>query len=118
MAGEAKITVTGTASMATSSLIPSQTVSNVASLTFPVMVVDTTLVVTVSADPMEIEEGGTSMITATASRAVTVGDGAVAIDLTVVGDGELDADSIMIAMGALMSGSAMLTATEDDADFA
>ena len=116
IAGESKITVTGTASMSTSSLIPSQTVSNVASLTFPVMVEDTTLSVTVSADPMEIAEGGTSMITATASREITVGDGAVEIDLTVVGDGELDADSIMIAMGD-MSGSAMLTATEDDADF-
>ena len=117
MAGESKITVTGTASMSsTSSLMPSQTVSNVASLTFPVMVVDTTLSVTVSADPMEIAEGGTSMITATASREITVGDGAVEIDLTVVGDGELDADSITIAMGD-MSGSAMLTATEDDDDF-
>ena len=42
MAGEAKITVTGTARMASSSLIPTQTVSNVAELTFPVMVVDTT----------------------------------------------------------------------------
>ena len=61
------------------SLIPTQTISNVAALTFPVMVVDTTLVVTLSADPMEIAEGGTSTITATANRAVTVGDGAVAI---------------------------------------
>ena len=56
--------------MASSSLIPTQTVSNVAELTFPVMVVDTPLVVTLSADPMEIDEGGTSMITATANRAV------------------------------------------------
>ena len=77
------------------------------------MVVDTELVVTVSADPMEIAEGGTSTITATASRAVTVGDGAVAVHLTVVGDGELDADSITIGMGD-KSGSAMLTAAEDD----
>ena len=112
----AKVTVTGTARVASSSFAPSQTVSNVAELTFEVMVVDTTLSVTVSADPMEIAEGGTSMITATASREITAGDGAVEIDLTVVGDGELDADSITIAMGA-MSGSAMLTATEDDADF-
>ena len=66
MAGEAKITVTGTAKMASSSLIPTQTVSNVAELTFPVMVVDTELVVTLSAEPMEIEAGGTTMITATA----------------------------------------------------
>ena len=111
MAGEAKITVTGTARMASSSLIPTQTVSNVAELTFPVMVVDTTLVVTLSAEPMEIEAGGTTMITATANRYVTVGDGDVEIALTVVGDGELEADSIMIAMGD-MSGSAMLTANE------
>ena len=113
MAGEAKITVTGTARMASSSLIPSQTVSNVAELTFPVMVVDTELVVTLSAEPMEIEAGGTTMITATANRAVTVGDGAVEIALAVVpeGNGTLDPESIMIAMGE-MSGSAMLTANE------
>ena len=111
MAGEAKITVTGTARMASSSLIPTQTVSNVAELTFPVMVVDTTLVVTLSADPMEVEAGGTTMITATANRAVTAGDGAVTVHLTVVGDGTLDAESIMIAMGD-MSGSATLTANE------
>ena len=112
-AGEAKITVTGTARMASSSLIPTQTVSNVAELTFPVMVVDTELVVTLSAEPMEIEAGGTTMITATANRAVTVGDGAVAIALAVVPSdgGTLDAESIMIAMGA-MSGSATLTANE------
>ncbi len=113
MAGEAKITVTGTARMASSSLIPTQTVSNVAELTFPVMVVDTELVVTLSADPMEIEAGGTTMITATANRAVTIGDGAVAIALAVVpsAGGTLDAESIMIAMGD-MSGSATLTANE------
>ena len=111
MAGEAKITVTGTARMASSSLMPSQTVSNVAELTFPVMVEDTTLVVTLSADPMEIAAGGMSTITAMANRAVTVGDGEVAIALAVVGDGTLDAESIMIAMGE-MSGSAMLTANE------
>ena len=111
IAGESKITVTGTASMSTTSLMPSQTVSNVASLTFPVMVVDTELVVTLSAEPMEIAAGGTTMITATANRAVTAGDGDVEIALTVVGDGTLDAESIMIAMGD-MSGSATLTANE------
>ena len=62
---------------------------------------------------MEIEAGGTTMITATANRAVTVGDGAVAIALAVVPSdgGTLDAESIMIALGA-MSGSATLTANE------
>ena len=113
MAGDAEVTVTGTATMGSSSLEPSQTVSNVASVKFPVTVVDTELVVTVSADPMEIAEGGTSMITATANRAITAGDGDVAIALTVVGDGELDAESIMISMGD-MSGSAVLTSAEDD----
>ena len=69
------------------------------------------LVVTLSADPMEIEAGGMSTITATANRAVTADDGAVKIDLTVEGDGTLDAESITIAMGE-MSGSVMLTANE------
>ena len=76
-------------------------------------VVDTPLSVMVSADPMEIDEGGTSMISATASRAIEAGDGAVEIDLIVVGDATLAADSIMIAAGD-MSGYTMLTATEDD----
>ena len=113
MAGEAKITVTGTARMASSSLIPTQTISNVAELTFPVMVVDTELVVTLSAEPMEIAAGGTTMITATANRYVTAGDGDVEIALAVVpsAGGTLDAESVMIAMGA-MSGSATLTANE------
>ena len=112
-AGDAVIVVTGTARMSSSSLEPSQTVSDVASLKFPVMVVDKDLVVTVAADPAEIMEGGTSTITATANRAIEAGDGPVEIDLEVVGDATLDANSIPIAAGA-MSGSAMLTATEDD----
>ena len=62
---------------------------------------------------MEIEEGGTSMITATASRAIEAGDGAVTIDLVVVGEATVAADSITIAMGAT-SGSVMLTSTADD----
>ena len=111
MAGESKVTVSGTARMPGSSLMPSQTVSNDASLTFPVTVVDTPLVVELSAEPMEIEAGGTTTITATADRAVTAGDGDVEVALAVVGDGTLDAESIMIAMGE-MSGSATLTANE------
>ena len=106
MAGESKITVTGTASHGDVLAHPvadrvERRLSHV-----PRDGGDTTLTVTVSADPMEIAEGGTSMITATASRAVTVGDGAVAIDLTVVGletgcrfDHDRDGQS--------MSGSAM-----------
>ena len=111
----AKVTVTATAKMTASSFAPSQTVSNIAEITFPVTVVDMPLVVTLAADPTEIDEGGTSMITATANRYVTAGDGAVEINLVVVPSdgGTLDAESIMIAAGA-MSGSAMLTVTADD----
>ena len=111
--GEAKVTVTATAKMAGSSFMPSQTIDNIAEITFPVTVVDKPLVVTVAADPAEIMEGGTSTITATANRAIQAGDGAVEIGLEVVGDATLDANSITIAMGD-MSGSAMLTAAEDD----
>ena len=113
MVGRTEITINGTARLPVSSLEGSQTVANDASVKFPVDVVDTELVVMLSADPMEIEEGGTSTITAAANRDVTANDGAVAIDLTVVGDGTLDANSIMIAMGD-MSGSAVLTSTADD----
>ena len=111
--GTSKVTITGTASMAASSFLPSQTVSNVASITFEVMVVDKMLTVMVAADPPAIDEGGTSMITATASRAVTAADGEVTIALDVVGDATLDMESVTIAMGD-MSASAMLTAGEDD----
>ena len=113
LAGAAKVTVTATAGMAGSSFLPEQTDSDVAHITFEVTVVDTPLSVMVTADPMEIEEGGTSMIIATASRAIEAGDGAVEIDLIVVGDATLAADSITIAAGD-MSGYTMLTATADD----
>ena len=58
------------------------------------------LAVMVTADPTEIDEGGTSMITATANRYVVAGDGDVEIDLVVVGDGTVDPESIMIAAWA------------------
>ena len=111
--GTSKVTITGTSSMA-SSFAPSQTISNVAHVAFEVMVTDKMLMVTsLTAEPMEIDEGGMSTITANLNRAVTSADGEVMIGLSVVGDGTLDMDSIAIAMGE-MSGSAMLTAAEDD----
>ena len=110
--GTAKVTITGTAAMS-SSFMPDQSTSNVASITFEVTVEDSELEVMVAADPTAIDEGGTSEITATANRMVTAADGEVAINLLVVGDAELDAESIMIAAGE-MSGSAMLTAAEDE----
>ena len=114
-AGTATVTVTANAEMAMSAATTtSQTVADRAKVSFDVTVTDTKLTVTsLAADPMEIDEGGMSMITATLNRAVTSGDGEVMIGLDVVGAGMLDMESIAIAAGD-MSGSAMLTATEDD----
>ena len=50
--GESKVTVTATAAMAASSFIPEQTVSDVASITFPVMVVDDGMTEPVPALPL------------------------------------------------------------------
>ena len=115
-AGSSKVTVTATATPMSDSLIITQDRKNVAQVAFPVDVVLTDLSVTVTADPMEIMEGGMSTITATANRMVSASDDGVEITLDVVGDGMLSADSIMIAPG-MMSGSATLTATEDDDDY-
>ena len=98
-AGEAKVTITGTSKMASSSFAPEQVARTSADITFLVMVVDKGLVVTVAADPAEIMEGGTSTITATANRQSTAGDGTVEIGLEVVGDATLRRPySIMIAV--------------------
>ena len=71
----AKVTVTATATPKASSLNITQDRANVAQLTFPVKVVLADLTVTVTADPLEIMEGGTSMITAEASRMIDATDG-------------------------------------------
>ena len=112
--GESKVTVTATATRMSNSLVITQNSADVAQLTFPVSVVLSDLSVAVTADPMEIMEGGMSTITAMASREVATSDGEVKVDLEVVsGDGELSASSITIAAGS-MSGTATVTATEDD----
>ena len=72
--GEAEVTVSATATPRSSSLVVTQERANVARLTFPVSVVLSELSVAVTADPMEIMEGGTSTITATASREVAASD--------------------------------------------
>ncbi len=86
MAGEAKITVTGTARMASSSLMSSQTVSNVAELTFPVTVVDKALMLTwyvgQGGDDYNIEnlvEGQSYEIIVNANRAITEAEGSVEV---------------------------------------
>ena len=110
--GMSTVKVTAKASM--SSATVSQTGADSAMVEFDVMVVNKKLMVTVMAEPMEIEEGGTSMITATvADRAVHADDGMVKIDLAVTGPATLSAESITIVAGA-MNGSVTLTATDDD----
>ena len=114
--GEAEVTVSATATPRSSSLVVTQERANVARLTFPVSVVMSELSVAVTADPTEIMEGGTSTITATASREVAASDGEVVVGLEVVGDGELSAASITIEAGST-TGTATVTATEDDDDY-
>ena len=103
--GTARVTVTMAAESATGE-------TNIATLEFGVTVDPSNLTVMVTADPMAIDEGGTSMITATASRMVRPSDGAVTVNLSAVGEATLAADSITIATGS-DSDSVMLTSTED-----
>ena len=105
-AGTATITVTGADTVGG---------SPAAVVTHDATVVLTNLTVTVTADPLTIEEGGTSTVTATASRTVAAVDGVVRVNLSVVGDAELDAPSIVIAAGS-DTGSVTLTSA-DDADY-
>ena len=111
-AGESKVTVTANATPKSSSLIVTQTDSDMAQLTFPVNVVLADLSVMVVADPMEVMEGASTMLTATANRAVTED---TMIGLVVVGDEDayMVGDAITIANG-MMSGSVELMASEDD----
>ena len=121
-AGESKITVTGTARMASSSLMPSQTVSNVAELTFPVMVVDKALVVTLEMPGNvmngNIVEGSSYEIGVSANRMVTEAEGSV--EVTLMRDrSQSDADDSDFSVGSatIMAGydsaTAELTVTED-----
>ena len=111
-AGTATVTVTATTTEASSATV-SQTVANSADVTFDVVVADRRLMVTVTADPVAIDEGGESTITATANRDVTAGDGEVEVNLSVAGPATLSANAIVIAAGS-MTGMATLTAAEDD----
>ena len=113
--GMSTVTVTAKASMSMSSAVATrQTSADSAEVDFDVDVVNKKLMVTVAADPMTVEEGGTSMITASVEgRAVHANDGTVKIDLTVDGDATLSADSITIMAGD-MTGSVTLTATDDE----
>ena len=110
-AGMAHVTITATATMA-SGVMPGQPATNVATVMFPVNVVNVPLEITVSADPMAIMEGESSTITATANRNVTED---TTISLTVTGDTEaVSAPEMLTITTGMDSGTVMVMAVEDD----
>ena len=122
MAGNSEVTVTGTAQMS-SSLMPSQTVSNVASVTFPVEVVDKDLVVMLEmpSNVMDgnIVEGMSYEIGVMANRMITEAEGSV--EVMIMRDrSQSDADDSDFTVGnaTIMAGSDSATAelmvTEDN----
>ena len=114
-AGEAKVTVTATATAKSSSLIITQTVANVAQVTFPVMVELADLMVTLSGpEDMNIAEGMSAMVTAMANRAVTE-DTMVELIQTegTASPADFMAEPIMIMAGEMM-GTTMVMAVEDE----
>ena len=122
MAGESKVTVTGTARMS-SSLMADQTVSNVASLTFPVEVVDMPLMITLEMPDNvmdgNIVEGETYMITAQANRMITEAEGSV--EVMIMRDrsqSEADDSDFSVGNATIMAGydsaAAELMVMEDD----
>ena len=122
MAGEAKVTVIGTAKMASSSFAPEQVATNVAEITFPVMVVDKALVVMLEmpANVMmgNIVEGESYDIVASANRMVTAAEGSVEVMImrdraaSDAGDGDFTVDNATI-MAGYDSATAELMVTED-----
>ena len=123
MAGESEVTVTGTAQASSTSLMPSQTVSNVASVTFPVEVVDKDLVIMLEmpSNVMDgnIVEGMSYDIIASANRMITEAEGSV--EVMIMRDrAQSDADDSDFTVGnaTIMAGSDSATAelmvTEDN----
>ena len=119
-AGEAKVTVTATAKMASSSFIPSQTVSNIAEITFPVTVVDKVLVVTLEMPDGvmngNIVEGSSYDINMVANRAVSE-DTEVMISRDRA-DSDAGDDDFSVSSATIMAGhdsaTAELMVTEDN----
>ena len=117
-AGEAKVTVTASATPMSDSLIINQTVSNVAQLTFPVMVEDMPITFTVMGpEDMNITEGMSAMVTVMASRGV---DADTEVMLMRDGASMAGMDDVMVMpeMVTIMAGEMMaefeVTAVEDD----
>ena len=109
--GMATITITGTVA---SSFESTQTVDNIATIEFDLEVEQLDLAITLTGpDDMNIAEGMSAMVTATANRAVTAD---TSVELNLVGGSGSPADysvePIMIMSGQT-TGTTMLMATED-----
>ena len=108
----AHITVTATATPPSGVQILDQTSPYVASVLLPVDVVLAALTVDVTADPMEIMEGESTTITATANRPVAEN---TTIDLDVISSNGSDDHTLEIMIpNGMRSGSTMLGAVQDD----
>ena len=118
MAGMAHITVTAHASMPSSVMIVDQTDPLEASIMFPVEVglEALTIMLELDGDDMNVTEGGSATVTATANRAVTV-DVTVTLmrdrSMSTADDMDFTAAPIMIMAGNMM-GSTMVMVAEDD----
>lgn len=124
-AGDATVTVTGTAkaAMAAATVSTDQTVSNSADVTFGVTVVDKKLVVTLEAPDGvmdgNIVEGKSYDIKVMANRAVTEGEGSVEVEIkrdraaSDAGDADFTVSSAKIMAGE-DSATAELMVTEDN----
>ena len=121
-AGEAKVTISGTAKMASSSLVINQTVANIAEVTFPVTVEDMPLEVTLEmpAGVMDgnIVEGESYDIMVMANRAITEAEGEV--EVMIMRDrskSDADDSDFTVSNATIMAGedsaTAELMVTED-----
>ena len=118
MAGEAKVTITATATPNASSLVVNQTKANVAQLTFPVMVTEEPLTFTVMGpEEMNLTEGGMGgMVTVMTNRAVSENT-----EVMLMRDGSSSASDddymldppLVTIMAGQMEGHTMVMATED-----
>ncbi|MCY4669614.1 MAG: hypothetical protein OXC29_16715, partial [Rhodococcus sp.] len=118
MAGEAKVSITATANPSGSSLVIDQTKSNVAKLTFPVMVEDAPLTFMVMGpEEMNLTEGGMGgMVKVMTNRAVSENT-----EVMLMRDGSSSASDddymldppLVTIMAGQMEGHTMVMATED-----
>ena len=115
--GMAHITITGHASMPSGVKILDQTDPGMASVMFPVEVGLEALSIMLSGpEDMNLAEGMSAMVTATANRAVTADTTVMLMrdrEMSSAGDADYEAKAITISAGE-MTGSTMVMAVEDN----